>query len=383
MQSWFVYCSDIVINCVLLLSIIVDDTSSGIGSETVSDDITSLCLSSLKKKKHTANHTNNSTERKKKKLCNVYANITEDDEDISIFESTLDLINTSDTFKDKVSTEKHHEFDAFASYIGSCENPNISTGSLHTLTVKGSSDMSSQQLFDTQILKQFDMDISKKIENDVKLNLHSEVEGLDELPLMQSFVERMKSKQNVNETVHDQGIAERSILFEDDKVTMQYRQEVDNLFNELEQTVFSMGLQTDNKTIPDDLLDVIFNEDLKYQCTGDFKIEDKIKQAVEHINESVNSSSFNKSFGIIKQALINNAGRPVTCNKDLDALQITTISQMKSEFQNLGPFYGLPYKVKELILQYKGIEELYGKEVSNTQFMVSVLKTFLRTNKIC
>lgn len=30
-------------------------------------------------------------------------------------------------------------------------------------------------------------------------------------------------------------------------------------------------------------------------------------------------------------------------------------------FKNMGPFYGLPLKVKELLASAKGIDELYGK----------------------
>ncbi|KAJ8931768.1 hypothetical protein NQ314_015300 [Rhamnusium bicolor] len=67
----------------------------------------------------------------------------------------------------------------------------------------------------------------------------------------------------MDETVLDKAIEERSGLFEDDKITSQYRQEVDNLFEQIEHSIFAMGTEHMSKTIPDKILDIIFSDDLK------------------------------------------------------------------------------------------------------------------------
>lgn len=256
---------------------------------------------------------------------------------MSIFERTLDPVILENTGK-KENTKKSDEFDAFGTFIY-CTSDKETDQELSTTNINSPS----SKLFTTQVINHLE-NITK---NDYKLKLDEQNSGI---PLLHSFEERMKGK-SVNKPV-DEEIVERTILFEDEKITNQYLIEVDNMFDKIEQSVFSMGTEK-NEILSDDVLNVIFNGSFKDQIDQD-------NTATGELSESVlDKSNFSKSFcSIIKQALKNNTNRQVQSKKDKS---FTNISNKKRDYFCLGPFYGLPIKIKELIVQYKGIEELYGK----------------------
>ncbi|VEN57914.1 unnamed protein product, partial [Callosobruchus maculatus] len=96
--------------------------------------------------------------------------------------------------------------------------------------------------------------------------------------------------------------------------------------------------------VPSELLEVIFNSELN--------------ENEDLENSILNCSNLNSSFGsIIKKALISNASKAGTSNRNVsNSINATLVDR---SFQCLGPFYGLPNKLKELIKLYKGIDEMY------------------------
>ncbi|KAG5898460.1 hypothetical protein JTB14_015467 [Gonioctena quinquepunctata] len=117
-----------------------------------------------------------------------------------------------------------------------------------------------------------------------------------------------------------------------------------------------MGVENANQEVPDRILDIIFSDDLSENQNENPENDLKINWPEDSV---FNGSNFNLSFGtVIKKALINNATK-VQPRKILDTTLNLTLSESKAEFHNLGPFYGLPSKVKDLVKLYKGIDELY------------------------
>lgn len=259
---------------------------------------------------------------------------------MSIFESTLDSVNVTkiiENTEEKENAKKSDEFDAFETFLY-CTSDKDTDQELSTTNINSPS----STVFNTQVINHLE-NITK---ND-KLNLDEQDCGIT---LLHSFAERMKSK-SLNKPV-DEEIVERTILFEDEKITNQYLIEVDNMFDKIEQSVFTMGIEK-NETLPDELLNVIFNGSFKQQIDQDNSTTAELSETV------LNKSNFSKSFcSIIKQALQNNTHKQVQSKKDKS---FTNISDKRRDYCCLGPFYGLPIKIKELIVQYKGIEELYGK----------------------
>ena len=292
---------------------------------------------------------------------------------VAVLQDTLDSIDVTKLLaKDNIgnisSVVSKSEFDAFASYINKNRASIEENGSNQVKENKSAL----SQFFNTQVINQIDtaFDLGDKSisaleeENDgldeEKKKKNSQVDdNSDDLfkePLLHSFQKKLESPK-MDETILDKVIGERSTLFENEKITSQYRQEVDNLFEQIEHSIFAMGTEHMNKTIPDKILDIIFSDDIK-QPDATENSKDNTQNIDWPENTLINGVSFNASFGtVIKKALINNASKSVQPQKVLNL----TVTEKKPQFYRLGPFYGLPSKVKDLVRQYKGIEELYGK----------------------
>lgn len=262
--------------------------------------------------------------------------------DLSIFESTLGSINVTNILETNEISPDRARIDPFR---------NLSFSDNINQQQESETDLELSQFFNTQVIKQLD-NVTTNIENPIKSDfLKNEMES----PLMHSFEERLKMK-SISKISIDEEIKERSGLFEDEKITIQYRQEVDNLFDELEQTIFTMGVGKSQK-IPDDILNVIFNTGYEHPPTKDIKLEEIEKTNLREPNEPSPNKSF---YDIIKQALKKSGEQSGSSKENINKSNIS-INLTKMEYIALGPFYGLPIKVKELIMQYKGIEELYGE----------------------
>lgn len=268
---------------------------------------------------------------------------------MNIFESTLDSVNVTKILENtEILNEKSNEFDAFQTFLY-CTSDKDRDQEPSTRI-----DSPNSHLFSTQVIDHLE-NLDYITKNDYKLNLDEQDCGI--LP-MHSFKQKM-----INKSLHkpvNEKIVERTILFEDEKMTNQYLLEVDNIFDKIEQSVFTMGIDK-NETLPDDVLNIIFDGSFKDQMDQEFNI------AKEQSPKLVlNKSNFSESFcNIIKQALKNSTHK-VQSKRDNSLINI---SEKKRDNCCLGPFYGLPIKVKELIVQYKGIEELYGKFIEREFFI--------------
>nr|CAH7726866.1 unnamed protein product [Callosobruchus chinensis] len=270
--------------------------------------------------------------------------------------------------------DKKAEYDAFADFL---KTPSITVDTNCIPDRKHESDKDNttilSQFFDTQMIKQVDSAIglgsSENMDDDticksIKLFDHASLKGknlikstpcstksnvaeikptqkndMSKNPLFLSFKERLKSKD------WNDRIQERSLLFEDEKATTTYRKEVDNLFEQIEHSIFAMGDENaeSESGVPHELLEVIFNSELNEN--------DNIENSI------LNCSNLNSSFGsIIKKALISNASKAGTSRTVSNSMNATLVDR---SFQCLGSFYGLPNKVKELIKVYKGIDQMY------------------------
>lgn len=310
------------------------------------------------------------------RLCDIEIN----ESGVDILQDTLDSLDVTkllekneNELKLKLNSEKS-EFDAFADYLSKGELAKPGTNR-QLFDVEDES--ISSQFFNTQVVNQID-NMCKLVDTNVEVpkekcgktteNIaHNFGKNEDfKTPLLQNLKEKLKSAK-LNEISLKNEISDRSGLFEDEKVTSQYREEVDNLFEQIEHSIFAMGTEQKTK-IPDKLLDIIFSDDL--QKTSNKESSERNGDNINWPeNTLLNELSFNASFGsIIKKALINNASKSAHTEIPRSTLNLT-ISDKKLQFYSLGPFYGLPLKVKDLIKQYKGIEELYGKyDISQRYF---------------
>lgn len=87
----------------------------------------------------------------------------------------------------------------------------------------------------------------------------------------------------------------------------------------------------------------------------------EIRQETDHNAEDINLSDFREEFD--KTYLGNGNqfkpnGEAITASKPAKLLPVPA-----SNFCNLGPFFGLPNRVKSLIREFKGIDDLYGKYI--------------------
>nr|CAI5857119.1 unnamed protein product [Callosobruchus analis] len=314
-------------------------------------------ISKLDSIKQNTSHLKEGMQGKKVKVAATPSKTNEQDE--LVLENTLDDINIT------MIEEKKAEYDAFADFL---KTPLINANCASDRKNESDKDNTNMlsQFFNTQMIKQVDSAIdlgsSESIDDDricksieVKKSIEStpcagksnvaEIKPTQKNetvrdPLFLSFKERLKSKDWNNK------IEERSLLFEDEKATTTYRNEVDNLFEQIEHSIFAMGDEnTESESgVPLELLEVIFNSELNEN--------DNLENSI------LNCSNLNSSFGsIIKKALISNASKAGTSNRTVSNSMNATL--VERSFRCLGPFYGLPNKVKELIRLYKGIDEMY------------------------
>lgn len=115
-----------------------------------------------------------------------------------------------------------------------------------------------------------------------------------------------------------------------------YRQEMATSFNNLETSILHAN---DAKSMEDSQLSVY-----------DWHDESMMSKANE-----VGKKADQTITSMIKSVLMDNAYDRTTKKHETN-VEV----HIESAFKNLGPFYGLPVKVKQLIQQYKGIEQLYG-----------------------
>ncbi|KAF7283875.1 hypothetical protein GWI33_022906 [Rhynchophorus ferrugineus] len=207
------------------------------------------------------------------------------------------------------------------------------------------------QTFNTQAIKQIDSVIyNTKESNEIKN-------------------EQSISTAN-NSTICSKQINDRSLLFRDTNITNRYKQEVVNIFEQIEQSISTFGTEYHEQTIPDRILDVFFADDiLQSPEKSDLNPQAYEEKIHEKVNESLanidwKDESFfniaNCSFGsVIKQALLNNATKNVQPQKVLDCSLNISYSELDCKFKKLGNFYDLPDKIRELIKEYKGIDKLY------------------------
>lgn len=275
----------------------------------------------------------------------------------AVLEDTLDSYNLSGIFPQNASKSNNEpEFDAFA---GNSNNE------VCNLKMASSDDDLFSQSLNTQMINELDVAIA-----------HEESKSFDESDeeLSKSIKEDECSK-NINDCFkipqtkgkkviknHD-----RSLLFNDELVTSIYKQDVDLLFEQIEQSICAMGTaENREKTLPDKMLDVFFADDLAKRANMDIddaKIQEELSRSLHHRRDEsfLNDCSFGT---IVKQALLNNASK--TIEKQNISINTTLNRSVPSnaclECKKLGSFYDLPDRVKELIKQYKGIDKLYGEK---------------------
>ncbi|KAH1019210.1 hypothetical protein HUJ04_009061 [Dendroctonus ponderosae] len=155
---------------------------------------------------------------------------------------------------------------------------------------------------------------------------------------------------------------DRSMLFTSKAATSKFMKEVDDLFEQVEQSICLMGTSDElrENLIPDELLDILFAED---QLNANPNINEKIEEFNKPVNEESFLAEANCSLGtVIKQALLNNAtkiNQPKSEISNLDLSLNRSGVDAPAKFKQLGDFYGLPDHVKDLVKQYKGIDKLY------------------------
>nr|CAI5857120.1 unnamed protein product [Callosobruchus analis] len=210
--------------------------------------------------KQNTSHLKEGMQGKKVKVAATPSKTNEQDE--LVLENTLDDINIT------MIEEKKAEYDAFADFL---KTPLINANCASDRKNESDKDNTNMlsQFFNTQMIKQVDSAIdlgsSESIDDDricksievfinksviVKKSIEStpcagksnvaEIKPTQKNetvrdPLFLSFKERLKSKDWNNK------IEERSLLFEDEKATTTYRNEVDNLFEQIEHSIFAMG----------------------------------------------------------------------------------------------------------------------------------------------
>ncbi|XP_044758071.1 helicase POLQ-like [Coccinella septempunctata] len=120
--------------------------------------------------------------------------------------------------------------------------------------------------------------------------------------------------------------------------------DMDVIFDEIENSIYQMGTSQE-------ILSSTHDNVLEMLCESEKELQEGDKSLL-------NISSSNLSFSsIFKSKLLANASKSVTVGKA--ETSNLSFSEEAVEFQELGPFYGLPTKVKDLIKLYKGIDELY------------------------
>ncbi|XP_063926128.1 helicase POLQ-like isoform X2 [Zophobas morio] len=125
------------------------------------------------------------------------------------------------------------------------------------------------------------------------------------------------------------------------------RGEVEDFFNRIEHSVSSLGTEAENDENITKILENLF-------ATQNVSLDKSVREATQ---KDVSVSSINASFvSALKQVFLANMSRDKVPAKISNE---TVVHDGGVRFVEAGPFYGLPLRVKELIMMYKGIEELY------------------------
>lgn len=264
---------------------------------------------------------------KKMKLENKYA-LEKSNGNISLSNLLDDPNNTSNMPKTNVN-----KFDAFAKFM---------------TTTSLSDQMLPSHYSNTGSVKEIDCLVESGNNECSNEKLKSDISN----PILKSF--KAKLDENIDKT--NMSILNRSMLFENETTTTHFKNKVDCIFDQIENSIYSMGNNNGEVSVPEEILDIIFCDDLHL-----------LESEVENVNnakhgcDKLNAACLDSSFGtVIKKVLINNAGKLIHPNKHFETTLYRTLTEETPKFDNLGPFYGLPLEVKTLVMKYKGIEELYG-----------------------
>lgn len=132
------------------------------------------------------------------------------------------------------------------------------------------------------------------------------------------------------------------------------REEIDQFFDKVEQSVNVLGEENNSIGVDQNVTKIV--EAIFKSQNADSSIWNISTTQQEELHTTV--SNIDASFATaLKQVLLANA------KKNLNFYAEKTIkgnAEIVKKSENLGPFYGLPTKVKDLIKTYKGIDELYG-----------------------
>lgn len=175
-------------------------------------------------------------------------------------------------------------------------------------------------------------------------------------PLLTQFTQLFENSQIMNqiETIlSEENSCSASAVLSDknsgDVLNESKRDELESFFDQIEQSVSLMG--TDPEFEDKDIKKIL--EALFGTQTG----QDSAEPTNDFVLSETTISGINSSFAsALKQVLLSNISKePVPAKtRNVSTLETSTT------FTEVGPFYGLPLKVKELIKAYKGIDELYG-----------------------
>lgn len=151
-----------------------------------------------------------------------------------------------------------------------------------------------------------------------------------------------------------------------DVVALDYRLGISQLFEDLERSICEPGPNQDQNLLLDP---AVLNQKHTGFNTRVFPAEntEKIKILENITLPNVNkwledsfmndSKAFSQTQDEIQKVLMENACK----NIDRQVVMNRTLVTSQVKLRELGPFYGLPNKVMELIRSYKGINELYGE----------------------